>query len=723
MPARPDNTCAIPDMSTLTGHTHTPTTNAVAAPERVASLRRLLEHHNYRYYVLDDPEISDQEYDALFRELQELEDRHPELRHPNSPTQRVGGAVADGFETRRHGLRMYSLDNAFSLAEWQSFLTRTRRLTSAPVAEFWVEPKMDGLAVELVYEQGEFVAAITRGDGEEGELVTANLRTVRNVPLVLAPGAAGLPALLEVRGEVVIPRNAFVELNRRQELEGAKVFANPRNAAAGSIRQLDPRVAAGRPLRFLAYGIGRVEWPDGVPPWRTQEEIMRGLAGLGFGIPPEARRLDADGVAACYEDLALRRDTLPFEIDGLVVKINALELQTELGFTARAPRWALAMKFAAQQARTRLLDIEFQVGRTGVVTPVARLEPVSLAGVTVSRATLHNEDEILAKDLRVGDVVVVQRAGDVIPEVVQALPELRTTALPPFRFVSVCPACASPLSRLSGEVAWRCLNLACPAVLRQRIVYFSSKAGLDIVGLGQKWVEAFVDKRLVKTPADLFTLRVEDILGLERMGPKLAQNIIAAIDAARSAPLVRFLCALGIRHVGEQTARTLAACFEDVDALAAASPDELQTLPDIGPEVAGSICAFFSNPDNRRLLEQLKAAGLRPRREARPQEAGQNRPLEGKLVLITGTLPGLTREQARALVEQAGARSASSVSKKLDFIVAGEAPGSAKLDKARTLGVPVIEYAQLQQLLAPDAPGNSVRPGQQLSLFDLTKPA
>ena len=693
--------------------------------ERAATLRATIERHNHLYYVLDAPEIPDADYDALFRELLALEEAHPELRAPNSPTQRVGGAPAAGFESRRHSLKMYSLDNAFAPTEWEAFVLRLAKLfTPGTIASetlaFWVDPKLDGLAVEAVYEHGALTAAVTRGDGESGERVTANMRTVRNLPLALR--GANIPELLEVRGEVAMRKEDFAALNQTQEEEGGKVFANPRNAAAGAIRQLDSRITARRPLRFMAYGVGLVRWADTTHAWRTQKEIMAGLAALGFSIPPEARLCaSSDEVAAYYQRMATTRHALPFEIDGVVAKLDALELQDAAGFTARAPRWAIAWKFAALQARTRLEAIEVQVGRTGVLTPVAILAPVPLAGVTVSRATLHNEDEIRAKDLRVGDMVVVQRAGDVIPEVVRPVLEERTGAETEFVFPSACPACGGRVDRLGGEVAWRCLNLTCPAVVKQRIVFFASKSGLDIEGLGKKWIEQFVDKGWLHTPVDLFELDAEKILPCERMGPKLAQNIIEAIAKAKNASLVRLICGLGLRHVGEQTARALAARFQDLDALAAAPAEELQAIPDVGAEVAASILAFFANEENRELLARFKALGLWPKQaEAAPADTSRARPLAGQRVLVTGALPGLTREQAQALLEAAGASVVSAVSKKLDFIVAGEAPGQSKLDKAAALGVRVVDYSALRTML--DVAAKDSEPKQRIATEQYSLP-
>ena len=599
-----------------------------AARERAGELAKLLEYHGWRYYVLDDPEINDAEYDALFRELTELEERHPDLRGADSPTQRVGGAVLHSLPTQRHSLRMYSLDNAFSMAEWHDYVQKILRLLPGYTAEqldFWVEPKMDGLAMELIYERGLLATALTRGDGEQGEVVTENMRTVKNVPLRLREGEHGMPERLEVRGEVVMAKKAFAELNARQETQGNRPFANPRNAAAGSVRQLDSSITAGRPLRFVAYGVGQVEWPGGASPWATQEAVMLGVRGLGFSIAPGARLCSgADSVEVWYTELTESRNSFEFELDGGVAKVNSLELQERLGYTARAPRFALAFKFAAMQARTRLENIVIQVGRTGVLTPVAWLEPVNVGGVTVSRATLHNEDEIRAKDVRVGDTVIVQRAGDVIPEVVGPVPEARTGEEKEFHFPHTCPECGNHAHRREGEAAWRCVNRLCPAVRRESIKYFASKSGLDIQGVGAKWIEQFIDLGLVNTPADLFRLTEKQLVGLDRMGEKSAANFVRAFETARAtATLPRLVSALGIRHVGSQTARALARRFGSLDALADATEDQLCAVPDVGPEVAGAVDDFFAEPGNKELLQDLKDLGLWPVMEIKKPQSRQ----------------------------------------------------------------------------------------------------
>lgn len=698
-----------------------------AVPSHVAtraeSLREQLNYHSHRYYVLDDAEISDAEYDALFRELQDIEAEWPSLRTPDSPTHRVGDAVVAALETQAHTLRMYSLDNAFSGEEWDAFIQRLLRAEPDAPTAFWCDPKMDGLALEVIYENGVFTTALTRGDGEKGEIVTTAMRTVRNLPLRLH-GEGPHPIRLEVRGEVVITRAEFDALNAARRGAGEKLFANPRNAAAGSVRQLDASVTAGRPLRFLAYGVGQVVWPDDVTGgaqgpearWATHGQVMAALADYGFGTPPDARRCETPAdVMAYYEELGRRRSELPFDIDGVVAKLDDLSAQAALGYTARAPRWAIALKFPAHQATTRLQHIAIQVGRTGVLTPVAELAPVAVGGVTVSRATLHNEDEIRAKDLRVGDMVVVQRAGDVIPEVVRPLPEHRPAdGLPEFEFPRVCPVCHTPVRREEGEAAWRCVNVGCPAVVRQSIIHFVSKAGLDIQGVGRRWVELLAERGKVTSPADLFSLDKQALLAFERMGPKLAENFIAAFDAARTgATLARLICALGIRHVGEQTARTLATHFADLDALGAAEGEALQQLPDIGPEVAGSIRAFFANEGNRALLERLRGVGLWPVRPVRSDADAASAPGEGSGplaglgVLFTGSLATLTRSEAERRAVAAGAHILGGVSKKLDLLVVGDKPGS-KLDKATKLGIRVLREQEFLDLL--EGRGGDVNP-------------
>lgn len=717
--------------------------------DRVFELGRELEHHGWRYYVLDDPLIADAEYDALFRELVQLEKLYPSLKAADSPTSRVGGAVLDFLPGRAHSVRMYSLDNVFAMDEWRDFVQRMLRfapdLAESDLA-FWVEPKMDGLAMELGYENGILTYALTRGDGETGELVTENMRTVKNVPLRLKVKGGTVPERLEVRGEVLMSRTDFEALNQRQAKSGLKIFANPRNAAAGSVRQLDSSIAASRPLRFFAYGVGIVE---GLPsPWQTQQEVMLGLRDLGFSIVPEARLCQsAAEVEGWYQKLVERRDDFQFELDGVVAKVNSLAVQEALGYTARAPRFSVAFKFAAMQARTKLEKIIIQVGRTGVLTPVALLSPVNVGGVVVSRATLHNEDEIRQKDVRVGDMVLVRRAGDVIPEVLGPVPEERDGSEIPYLFPSTCPECKNNVHREPGEAAWRCVNRACPAMRRESIKHFVSKAGLDIQGIGGRWVEQLVDLGLVKTPADLFRLGTDTLERLDRMGEKSAENFVNALaDAREKATLPRFIAALGIRHVGAQTSKALARKFGSIDALGAAGVEELCLVPDVGVEVAAAIRAFFAEAGNIELLEDLRELGIWPvmRPAARsggmqkskaaaragqaflpgfdaasmsapdgPEavdgslaqvaadtlaEAGGQNELAGKTILFSGSLESMSRSEAGRLAEEAGADVLGGVSKKLDILVRGSKPGS-KLEDAEKLGVRIMDEREFLRLV------------------------
>lgn len=667
---------------------------------RARTLASELNRHNYLYHTLDAPEISDDEYDALFKELKDLEERWPELRAPDSPTLRIGGGALEGLAKRRHTRRMYGLDNVFSPEEWQAFVERLRRQWAKEGEggldlAFWCDPKLDGLAVELIYENGLFREAITRGDGEVGEEVTAQAQTIRNLPLSFI-GAGPWAARIEIRGEVVIFRKDFVELNRRRADRGEKIFANPRNAAAGALRQLDVGEAGSRPLRFLAYGIGAVDW-GAAPVCQTQAELAARFVKCGFQIPPDGRLCaNPEQVAEYVEWARQNRDGFPMEIDGVVAKLNSLAAQEAIGFTSRAPRFAVAFKFPALEAKTRLLDIGIQVGRTGALTPVAILEPVPIGGVIVSRATLHNEDEIRLLDLRIGDVVKVRRAGDVIPEVTGVVKEERAPDAKEFVFPDKCPACGQPVHREPGEAVWRCDNLACPAINLRSVLHFASKSGLDIQGMGEKWIRQMVESGLVASPADLFSLREADLLEFERMGPVLARKFVeAAEEAKKSATLAQLIKALGIRHVGAHVAKNLAESFSDLDEMAAASCERLREVPDVGQEVAAAIRNFFDTPANRTMLERLRASGLWPHAE-RKAEAGE-RPLKGVSFLFTGTL-SQPRERFQKMAEDAGGEIRSGVSKKLDYLVVGEKPGS-KLDKAKDLGVKILDEAGFKRLL------------------------
>lgn len=662
---------------------------------RVEQLRREIEFHNRRYHQLDDPLIADAEYDRLVRELIELEDAHPELRRDDSPTQRVGAPPVQAFAEVLHPAPMLSLENAFSEADLYEFGKRVSQKLGHDDLIWVVEPKLDGLAVSLTYEQGLLVRAATRGDGQTGEDITANIRTIRAIPLRLT--GAGWPERFEARGEVFMPKSGFRELNARALAAGEKTFANPRNAAAGSLRQLDPKITATRPLSFFCYGYGL--YPEDRLP-ETHSELLARLGDWGIPVNPELHTVR--GIAGClayYADLLARRQALAYEIDGVVYKIDRLADRETLGHVARAPRWAVAHKFPAEEATTRVDAIDVQVGRTGALTPVARLEPVAVGGVTVTNATLHNADEVRRKDIRIGDTVIVRRAGDVIPEVVRSLPELRPDAAPVFVMPTRCPVCASEVETVEGEAIARCSGgLYCPAQHKEAIKHFASRKAIDIDGLGDKLVDQLLDKSLISTVVDLYHLKLEPLAALDRLGEKSARNLLDALDQSRLTTLPRFLYALGIREVGEVTARTLAEYFRELEALMAADEETLQTVPDIGPTVARHVFTFFRQPRNREVIQGLRDAGVRwdPLPE-RPPEAA--RPLAGKTFVITGTLPGLTREEAKARVLALGGKAAGSVSRKTDYVVAGADPGS-KLAKARELGIPVLDEAGFLQLCA-----------------------
>jgi DNA ligase (NAD+) len=658
---------------------------------RVAALRRRIDEHNYRYYVLDRPVISDAAYDRLFRELQALEQRHPELVTSDSPTQRVGTAPAERFGSARHASPMLSLDDAFSDEELAAFDRRVRERLGAEVVEYAAEPKLDGLAISLVYERGVLVRGATRGDGVTGEDVTGNVRTIRSVPLRLLGDHH--PRTLEVRGEVYLSRKAFAALNRQAKARGDRAFANPRNAAAGSVRQLDPRVTARRPLDFTCFEVGRLEGlrrPD------RHTAHLEALRAWGLPVSPEVQAVRGlGGCAAYYSRMATRRDALPYEIDGVVFKVNRLDQQAALGFVARAPRWAVARKFPAEEARTRVERIAVQVGRTGTLTPVAHLRPVQIGGVTVSRATLHNEDEIRRKDVRVGDTVVLERAGDVIPAIVSVVRGRRPRGARPFRMPRTCPACGSAVIRAQGEAAARCTGqLGCPAQRKESIRHFASRRAMDIHGLGDKLVDQLVERRLVADAGDLYALTHRQLARLPRLGDKSAHNVLTAVAASKATTLARFLHALGIREVGEATARALASHFRDLEPLMAADAARLQEMAGVGAVVAAHVAAFFREPRNRRVIAKLRRAGIHwPRAEA-PRRG----PLAGKSFVLTGTLDRLTREEATARLLALGATVSDSVSARTSHVVVGRDPGS-KLDRARRLGVRRLDEAALLRLL------------------------
>jgi DNA ligase (NAD+) len=676
-----------------------PSAVPAAAAERATALRQTIETHNRNYYVLDRPTISDAEYDALFRELQALESEHPSLVTPESPTQRVGGTAQAQFAPVRHAVPMLSIrtetnTTAAGAAQFDARIRRDLGLgADAPQVEYIAELKFDGLAINVRYEKGRLAVAATRGDGEVGEDVTRNIRRIPAIPRRLA--TKDPPEILDVRGEVYMTRADFAELNARQRAGGLRIFINPRNTAAGAVRQLDPAATAERPLHFFAYGVGEVHgWPTPA----THDALLDALAA--FGLPVDDHRRVArggDALVAFYEQVTRIRDELPFDIDGVVYKVNRLAWQRELGFVTREPRWAVAHKFPAEEMTTRLTDIGVQVGRTGAITPIARLTPVFVGGVTVTNATLHNEDEVRRKDVRIGDTVVVRRAGDVIPEIVRVLPELRPADAREFVMPTHCPECGSAVVRLPDEAIARCTGgLVCPAQRKQALCHFASRHAMDIEGLGERLIDQLVDSGRVQSPADIYRLRAEDLATLERMADKSAANVIAAIDRSRSTTLARFVFALGIRHVGEATARDLAAHFGALAPLLAASDGELLEVRDVGPVLAESIRDFFAEPHNREVIAALGKGGVRwpegPRRRA------ATGPLTGKTFVLTGTLPSLSRDEAKALLEAAGATVAGSVSKKTDYVVAGDDAGS-KLAKAESLGVAVIDEDKMRALL------------------------
>lgn len=655
------------------------------ARKRIERLRREINHHNYLYYVLDRPEIPDEKYDALFRDLEALEKDFPELVTPDSPTQRVGAPPLESFGTIVHAMPMLSLSNTTTEKETLEFDKRLKRfLGSDDDIEYVVELKLDGLAVELIYEDGRLTNGSTRGDGYRGEDVTLNLRTIRSLPLTLIPAPGKPPpGFLEARGEVIIRKTDFELLNRRREESGEETFANPRNAAAGSIRQLDSKITASRPLDIFFYGTGRVEGAT----FLTHHEVLGFLRDLGLKTSPETTVCEGiESVIEAFHRIGQMRDSLPFEIDGVVVKVNPLALQERLGSISRSPRWAIALKFPPSQETTVIEDIIVQVGRTGALTPVALLTPTTVGGVEVRRATLHNQDEIDRKDVRIGDTVTIQRAGDVIPEVVSVIKDLRPDDSQPFVIPDSCPVCGSKALRLQDEVVSRCLNISCPARIRESIRHFASKRAMNIDGLGAKLVHKLVSSGLVSDVVDLYGLSRQDLAGLERMAEKSADNIILAIDASRTTTLQRLIFALGLRHVGEHLARVLAGHYGSLQKLANTTVEELITIREVGPQVAESVYTFFHDPANLALLSKLEASGIRPVEEG-PRRVAT---LSGKTFIFTGTLSSMTRNQARLRVEELGGRVTSTVTSNTDFVVAGENPGS-KLKKALSLGIKIIK--------------------------------
>ena len=684
---------------------------AAQVAERIAQLKRQLEQHNHNYYVLDQPTIADSEWDQLFHELLALETQHPDLQTRDSPTQRVGGKSLDMFDEVTHRLPMLSLGNAFNDEDIENFDRRCREgldLGEADI-EYACEPKFDGLAISLTYVDGVFVQGATRGDGSVGEGVTENLKTIRSIPLSLP--SSQRTSLLEVRGEVVMLRKDFDKLNARQAAKGEKLFVNPRNAAAGSLRQLDSKLTAARPLTFFAYGIGTVE---GTLIPASHSALMDWLESLRFPVARQRSVVQGvDGLRGFYRRIGEARSMLPYDIDGVVYKVNRFDQQRTLGFVSRAPRFAIAHKFPAEEAITVLLGIDVQVGRTGAITPVARLRPVFVGGTTVSNATLHNEDEIRRKDLRLGDTVVVRRAGDVIPEVAAVIIEKRPVDAPAFVMPTRCPECDSAIVKLDGEVIARCTGgLICPAQRKQALLHYAQRRAVDIEGLGDKLVDQMVEADIVHTPADLYRLGITALLNLERMADKSATNLLASIEKSKRTTLPKFLFGLGIRHVGEATAKDLAKYFGNLDAIMNANTEQLLEVHDVGPVVAQSIRQFFDEPHNREVVEQLRACKVTwPETQIEHGRAsqGENAPVgnpgedlglfNGKTVVLTGTLAAMSRDEAKDKLEALGAKVSGSVSKKTDFVIAGTEAGS-KLDKAVELGVAVLDEAEFLALLA-----------------------
>ncbi len=663
--------------------------------KRIQELRENINYHNYLYYVLDSPEISDAEYDRFFDELVELEKKYPELITPDSPTQRVGAPPLTEFTTVKHTLPMLSLNKVTTEEELSDFHRRVTELSGLPQfkIEYTIEPKFDGLAIELVYKDGALVQGSTRGDGYVGEDVTRNLKTVKTIPLKLFSKKVSVPKSLEVRGEIILTKSEFEKLNKHREKTGEPLFANPRNAAAGSFRQLDSKITRFRPLTSFIYGIGTVQGKK----LATHYETILFLKELGFKISQDVRLCQSlDEVKDYYQKILARRDKLDYELDGIVIKVNDFELQKKLGELSRSPRWAVAWKFPPQQETTKIKDIFVNVGRTGALTPVAILEPVRVGGVEISRATLHNEDEINKKDVRIGDTVLVQRAGDVIPEVVMVIKNKRTGKEKKFIFPDKCPVCGSKVERPPGEAVHRCTGIACPAQLKERISHFACKGGMDIEGLGYKFIEQMVNLEMVKDPADLYYLTEKDLMEkMERMGPKLALNLIDAIQKSENPDLPHLIFALGIRNVGEHLANVLAREFKSIDNLAKQSIEDLTSVFEIGPIVGESIYNFFHDNKNLKVLEKMKKAGVKfPEIKVKSEVT----PLTGKTFILTGGLDSFTRDEAKRIIEEMGGRVFSSVSKKTDFVIVGKEPGS-KLTDAQKLGIKTINEAEFKKMI------------------------
>ena len=670
---------------------------AKAAPanvkKEIEELREKLRYHEYKYYVLDEPEISDAAYDRLMNRLKELEAAHPELVTPDSPTVRVGGAPREGFQTVRHARPMLSLDNAFSNDALRDWDRRVRQGSGREKIEYIAEHKFDGLSISLQYEDGVLARGVTRGDGTTGEDVTPNVKTIRSIPLRVEAAVlkrTKLPADFEVRGEVMMTRKAFEALNRQQEQIGGKIFVNPRNSAAGAVRVLDPAITASRRLDFFAYYL----LVDGKAPFAKHSESLQALKQLRFRASDDWKLCAGiEAVIEYCEEWDTKREKLPYEIDGVVIKVNSIAIQNELGYTAKAPRWAIAYKYPARQETTVVNDIIVQVGRTGTLTPVAVLEPVQVGGVTVSRSTLHNMDEIERLGLQIGDTVLIERAGEVIPHVLKVVKEGKQRK--PFEMPKRCPECGSAIHHVEGEVAYRCVNAACPAKRKESLLHFAGRHAMNIDGLGEKIVDQLVDKGLVKDVADLYALKEEEVAGLERMAEKSAQNLLEEIEASKKNSLARLIYALGIQFVGERTAQLLAEHFSSLEELAAATEEQLEEVPEVGPKVAASIVEFFSEPANRQLVKKLRKAGVHPIAEKRQVKSDK---FAGKSFVFTGTLANRSREEAGEIVQQHGGKVSGTVSKKTDYVVVGTDPGS-KYDKAKELGVTILSEGEFEKLL------------------------
>ena len=664
-----------------------------AAFKRIADLRNIIEYHNKRYYQQDDPEISDIEYDRLMRELQELEHQYPDDDLATSPTQRVGAAPLAKFVSVAHPSTMLSLANAFSPEEIIDFDSRIKRLAGVDKISYVAEPKLDGLAVNLIYENGFFIRGATRGDGVTGEDVTQNIKTISSLPLKIREiNGKAIPSFIEIRGEVYMGREPFQKLNRRRIKEGEEPFANPRNAAAGSLRQLDPKITSRRPLNIFLYGIGEAQGIN----FSKHQEVLQNLKSWGFPVSNIIE--EAKSIQDCikyFDHIGVIRNNLPYEIDGVVLKVNDLLLQKNLGNVSRNPRWALACKFPAAQETTVIKDIIVGVGRMGTLTPVAIMEPVNVGGVMVSRATLHNEDEVIKKDIRVGDTVVIQRAGDVIPEVVKVISAKRTGSEKVFKMPTQCPECGSEIVRLEGEVAHRCINLSCPAQIKEHIKHFASRGGMDIEGLGEKVSAKLFDAKLIQDPADLYFLIKKKLLELGRNVQQSSQNLIDSLEKSKHPPLDKFIYALGIRHVGERTAKLLAARFGNMENIIAAKQEDLTTINEIGPEIASSIIKFFHEPKNIEVMEKFIKAGVKPQKK---EIAVDSNTLQGKSFVLTGTLESMARNDAKLIIENMGGSVHSSVTKKTTYVIAGSEPGS-KLDKANSLGITVLNEKEFLKLI------------------------